>query len=373
MKSKMRRICFLPIFLFAIILLLSPFLILASENTKKDSTFQAVVVEVLEQRYNELPDGSIVKQQNLKLRGLEGNFKNKEIIFQGIDSFDVAKKNFYKENEKVIVVASYDAEGNVNFYVTDYVRTSSVWYLIGLFVLLVLIIGKKKGFRALLSLVLTFVVVLKYIIPKILAGSSPVAVTILGSFVILLIIIYLTEGFKRKSHIAVASILISLLVTILLSSFFIKFAKLSGMLGEEVFYLINIAGQSINFQGLLLAGMIIGCLGALDDVVIAQVATVEQLVKTDPLQNKKELFKKAYKVGVSHISSMTNTLFLAYAGASIPLLILFASGESVFSSWTQIINNEMIATEIVRAMVGSIGLVLSIPIATWLAVWKMER
>ena len=134
-------------------------------------------------------------------------------------------------------------------------------------------------------------------------------------------------------------------------------------------YLINIGENLINFKGLLLAGIIIGALGVLDDVVISQVATVEQISKANKAFDGMEIFKRAYKVGISHIASMTNTLFLAYAGVSLPLLVLFISGESAFTSWGQIINNEMIATEIIRTLSGSIGLILSVPIATSIAAW----
>jgi uncharacterized membrane protein len=136
---------------------------------------------------------------------------------------------------------------------------------------------------------------------------------------------------------------------------------------------LSIGGQSINFQGLLLAGIIIGFLGVLDDVVISQVAAVEQLSKTDNSLNRKGLFGRAYQIGVSHVSSMANTLFLAYAGVSLPLLILFISGQSAFTGWGQIINNEMVATEIVRTLAGSIGLILAVPISTFIAAWWYGR
>ena len=189
---------------------------------------------------------------------------------------------------------------------------------------------------------------------------------------ILAVVIYLTEGFNKKSHIASISIFISLLITIFISYIFVEFAKLTGLASEETAYIINIGSSIINFKGLLLAGIIIGTLGVLDDVVVAQITTVEQMFLINKNSNSVEIFKKAYEVGVSHISSMTNTLFLAYAGASMPLLLLFISGESAFSNFSQIINNELIATEIVRTLAGSIGLILSVPISTILAVYSFK-
>jgi len=160
---------------------------------------------------------------------------------------------------------------------------------------------------------------------------------------------------------------------VVISKIFIQFAYLTGLSGEDAISLISLGGNLVNFQGLLLAGVIIGALGVLDDVVISQIVTVEKLIETDSTQSKKTVFKKAYEVGTSHISSMTNTLFLAYAGASLPLLLFFVSGESAFSSWGQVVNNEQIATEIVRTLAGSIGLILAVPISTWIGVSWMHK
>jgi len=343
------------------------------ENFPQDKIFKAEVIEILKQEKNILPDGIETEQQNLKLRGLEDEFKDKEFEFNGINEFDVIKKNIYKQGDKVIVVASFDDQGNVYYYITDYIRTKGLLWLSIIFILSFFIIGGLKGLRSVLALILTFFILIKYIIPNIIAGASPIFTTLIGSLIILLIIIYITEGFKTRSHIAVFSIFISLLITIFLSWFFVNLAKLSGLASEEMSFLINLGDEVINFKGLLLAGIIIGALGVLDDIVISQVATVEQIIKANKSQPKSEIFKKAYKVGVSHISSMTNTLFLAYAGVSLPLLILFISGESAFNSWSQIINNEAIATEIVRTLSGSIGLILSVPIATVMAVWWFKK
>lgn len=358
---KITKICLLILFL--------PSLALAqASDVPQDRIFKAEVIEVIEQRINILPDGTETEQQSLKLRGLKGDFKDKEFQFIGMGGYDVIKKNIYKTGDKVLAVESFDFEGNSYYYIIDYVRTSSLWILIISFILTIVAVGGWKGFRSLISLVFTFLIIIKYIIPSILSGANPLIVTLIGSSVILLLIIYITEKFTARSHIAVLSIFFSLLITIFLSWFFVGMANLTGASNEEFSFLVNIGGQVINFKGLLLAGIIIGALGVLDDVVISQIASVEQIIKANNMQSKSEVFKRAYKIGVSHISSMTNTLFLAYAGVSMPLLILFISGESAFFSWAQIINNEAVAAEIVRALAGSIGLILSVPISTMLAV-----
>lgn len=353
---------------FLLALLLYPSLLSAETSAPKDSIFKAEVIKILEQKQNTLPDGSTVEQQNLLLLGLEGEYKSKQISHIGINDFEVISSALYSPGDKVLVVANPDADGNVNFYITDFVRTDKILFLFLLFIFVTVVVGKTKGLRSLASLFITFLVIISFIIPQIIKGSNPVLITMVGSFVILLAIIYITEGLKPKSHLAVISILFSLLITVILSYLFVNLAKLTGLISEDVFFLVNIGEADINFKGLLLAGIIIGALGVLDDVVISQISTVEELTKANQYLSPKEIYKRAYSVGVSHISSMTNTLFLAYAGASMSLLIIFISGQSAFNSWIQIINNEQIATEIVRALAGSIGLILSVPISTYFAV-----
>jgi len=145
------------------------------------------------------------------------------------------------------------------------------------------------------------------------------------------------------------------------------------MANEEVAYLISIGKGNINLNGLLLAGIIIGALGVLDDIVISQIALVKELKSSNPEISNKEAFSRAMKVGVSHLGSMVNTLFLAYAGASLPLLILFSMKQPPFETFGQVINNEIIATEIVRSLTGSVGIVLAVPIATFLAVRFIKK
>jgi uncharacterized membrane protein len=338
-----------------------------------DSFFKAEVLEIVEQQGIDNGAGEKIIQQNLLLKGLDGEFAGQEIEINNINDVEVLKNNIYQTGDKIMVVASYDNDGNVFFYITDYVRSGGLWWLAAIFVLALLAIGRWKGLRSLLSLALSFFIIIKFILPKIMAGSDPVIITMFGALVILLIIIYLTEGFCRRSHVAVASVLVSLALALFLSQLFVGLTKLTGMVSDEAMFLLSIGGQSINFQGLLLAGIIIGFLGVLDDVVISQVAAVEQLSKTDNSLNRKGLFGRAYQIGVSHVSSMANTLFLAYAGVSLPLLILFISGQSAFTGWGQIINNEMVATEIVRTLAGSIGLILAVPISTFIAAWWYGR
>ncbi len=338
-----------------------------AQTTDNDEIFQARVTEILEEKTITDEAGEAVTLQKLQLKGLEGTWKDQEIIFDGT-AYEVITANQYKVGDKVMAVASVDNEGNNVFYVTDYVRQSALYWLAALFAVVVIAIGRLKGLRAIVVLILTFIIILAFVLPLILQGKSPLLISIIGAVFILVIAIYLTEGLQRNSTIAVASITIALIITGLLSVWFTHLARLTGFASEETFFLKNMLGADINIQGLLLAGIIIGALGVLDDVVVAQVATVNQLKQANPNFTKKELYSKAMEVGITHMSAMVNTLFLAYAGAALPILLLFTINEPPYHTFSQTLNNELIATEIVRTLTGSIGLMLAIPLATLLSV-----
>jgi len=346
--------------------ILCPCLTLAQIDTGEE-VVEAVVTRVLEEKELTRDDGSSYSQQNLKLKGLDGEWKDQEFTFEGISDLEVVSANIYEEGDKVLVNISQDIEGNNVFYVFDYIRRGQLIWLAIIFSLVIILIGGWKGFRSLISLLLTFLVILKFIVPQILNGNNPILIGAVGAFFILVLIIYVTEGLNRKSHLAVISILISISITGLLSLLFTSLTKLTGMAQEEVMFLVGFGKSAIDFRGLLLAAIMIGTLGVLDDVVISQIETVRQIKSANSNLSQREVFKKAFQVGKSHMGSMVNTLFLAYAGASLPLLLLFSLKEPPFASFGMVINSEIIATEIVRTLVGSVGLALAVPIATYLA------
>lgn len=356
------------IFFAFILLLLAPGVVSASV----DAVFEAEVLEVLSEREIQRENGGTAMQQNVKLMGLENDFKFKEIEVTGINDIDVVSGVEVKKGQKVLVSLSSDADGNDKYVITDHVRRGYIYFLVIIFVVLMILIGRWQGFKSFLSLLVTFFIIMWFIIPRIVAGNNPLLVSVIGAVVILALIIYITWGWKMKSHIAMLSIGISLFLTGGISILFTKLTKISGLADDNILYLVGIEGVNINFEGLLLAGIIIGTLGVLDDVVISQISSIEQLKEVNPKITSKEAFKRGLKVGVDHLSSMTNTLFLAYAGASLPLLLLFTVRQEPFVTFSQVINNELISTEIVRALVGSVGLVLAVPIATYFAAYYLK-
>lgn len=260
-----------------------------------------------------------------------------------------------------------------DFQIIDKYRLDNLSFFIILFFILVLAVSRLKGLGSILGLIISFLIIIKFIVPQILAGSDPVLITIIGSSAIMLITIYLSHGFSFKTTIALFSTIVTLIITGLISAVLISLGKLTG-LGDETAYGLTFGPQTanINFQGLLLGGIIIGALGVLDDVTTTQTATVFELKKTDKTLNLWQLFQKGMNVGKEHISSLVNTLFLAYTGVSLPLLLILILNPSNTPLWF-ILNNEPIAGEIIRTIAGSLGLVLAVPITTMLAAYFFSK
>ena len=320
-----------------------------------DRVFKAKVIKITEEKVVSREDGSAAVQQNVLLLGLEKEWKNKEIAHLGISEIDVLSANTYKVGDKVLVSEVKSIEGAVDYYIVDFVRSGYLFWLAFIFAVVIIVIGKKKGVKALVSLIVSFFIIIKFIIPKIISGGNPLVVGVFGSLIILGIIIYLTEGWKRKSHIALVSVFFSLIITFVLSWIFTSLTRLTGLAQEEAVFLLGVNGGSIDFRGLLLTGILVGTVGVLDDVVVGQIESVRQIRKANPELTNKQIYKSAYEVGNTHLGAIINTLFLTYVGASLPLLLLFYLNPTGLVTFSQIINNEAIATEIVRTIVGSMA------------------
>lgn len=339
----------------------------SEEQAQTSEMFEARVLRILEEREIQREDGTFTIQQNILLEGLRGEWKGEEVYYEGISVIDVLDANVYEEGDKVLVLKSENSEGETYFYLMDFVRRNALYLLLFLFCLVTILVGKVKGFKALLGLAVSFLIIIKMILPGILGGGNPLVWGAAGSFFILLFLIYLTEGWNQKSHIAMVSIFFSLLAVIILSWLFSGWAHLSGYAQEETMFLIGIGNNIIDFKGLVLAGMLIGAIGVLDDVVVNQIETVQQMKKANPFLSPQKIYEMAHQVGKTHMGAIVNTLFLTYAGASLPLLLLFVVREEPFLTFSQILNHEMIATELIRTLVGSIGVALSMPLSTFLA------
>ncbi|MFB9519429.1 YibE/F family protein [Streptomyces cremeus] len=268
-----------------------------------------------------------------------------------------------KQDQEVVVAYAPNAPRDLQYSVTDVNRKLPLALLAGIFAVAVVVVGRLKGVMALIALVASFAVLTLFILPAILQGSNPLVVAVVGASAIMLIALYACHGLNARTSVAVLGTLISLLLIGLLGSLFIGWAFLSGNIDDST-GLIHSLYPSIDMSGLLLAGVIIGSLGVLDDVTVTQTSAVWELHQADPTMGPRALYRAAIRIGRDHIASVVNTLVLAYAGAALPLLLLFSIAQSSVGT---VANSELVAEEIVRTLVGSIGLVASVPVTTALA------
>ncbi|MFF0746818.1 YibE/F family protein [Streptomyces sp. NPDC004111] len=268
-----------------------------------------------------------------------------------------------KEGQGVVVAYAPDAPRELQYSVTDVTRKLPLALLAGIFAVAVVLVGRMKGVMALIALVASFAVLTLFILPAILQGSNPLVVAVVGASAIMLIALYACHGLNARTSVAVVGTLVSLLLIGLLGSLFIGWAFLSGNIDDNT-GLIHSLYPSIDMSGLLLAGVIIGSLGVLDDVTVTQTSAVWELHQADPRMGPRALYRAGIRIGRDHIASVVNTLVLAYAGAALPLLLLFSIAQSSVGT---VANSELVAEEIVRTLVGSIGLVASVPVTTALA------
>ncbi|QGV79659.1 YibE/F family protein [Streptomyces ficellus] len=268
-----------------------------------------------------------------------------------------------EEGQDVVVAYAPDAPRDLQYSVTDVDRKVPMLLLAGIFALAVVAVGRMRGVMALIALAASFGVLTLFILPAILQGSNPLLVAVIGSSAIMLIALYSCHGLTARTSVAVLGTLISLLLIGLLGSLFIGWASLTGNT-DDYTGLIHGLYPNIDMSGLLLAGVIIGSLGVLDDVTVTQTSAVWELHQADPRMGPRALYRAAIRIGRDHIASVVNTLVLAYAGAALPLLLLFSIAQSSVGS---VANSELVAQEIVRTLVGSIGLVASVPVTTALA------
>ncbi len=331
-------------------------------------TFKARVLEVISQETIEDEYIGTYTEQTLSVQALTGPEKGNTLTIGNSVDVVVSASQVYKTGDTVVVSGSEHIDGSVRYYIIDYARTTSLIWMLILFIVIVLIVARLKGLRALIVLIGTSAIILKVIIPFIISGYSPLLVSTLGALGILALAVYITEGVNKKSHISFLAIALSLIGVLVVSWFFVELAHLSGIAAEEALYIAGIPEVTISLKGLLLAGIIIGTLGVLDDIVISQISVVHELITQNPEAKRKSIYDAAMRVGTDHIAAIINTLFLAYAGVALPLLILFSVYDHTNLSLEYIISGELIATEIVRTIAGSIALLSAMPIATFLAV-----
>jgi uncharacterized membrane protein len=324
------------------------------------------VLDIKSEATREIPGTDTQTQfQTIDVEILTGNEKGKHITIDN-DYLNL------EVGETFYLTHTVDTLSDIDVYsVNDPYRLPQLGLLAGLFVVLVIIFGGKQGIRGLISLVGSFACIFFLLLPGILHGYPPLLITLAISSLIIVLGSYITHGFTRSTTAAVVGMITTVSVTGLLAYWSVHFTRLSGFGSEEAVYLNMNARGSIDIIGLLLGGILIGLLGVLYDAAIGQAVSVEELARIAPHVSRRTIFERALRIGREHIGALVNTLAIAYVGASLPLMLLFYQTST--AGIGQIINTEIFATEIVRIMIGSIGLVLAVPVTTLVSVLMLVK
>jgi uncharacterized membrane protein len=353
--------------LFTLFNVSNPSAVNAQQSAQNEEKMEATITSIKDVKIIEV-NGKDQLYQKLELLINNGRLKDKKVIVEN-GKLPVTNIREYEKGDKVVITVSKDINGKDTFYITDYVRRGSLYLLFAIFAGLTILIGGKRGIASLFGMGLSFGIIFLFILPQISNGKDPIMVSIIASLFIIPITFFLSHGINRKTTIAVLGTLVALIFTGVLANYFVDASRLTGFASEEASFLQAAKPGLVNIQALILAGVIIGVLGILDDISIAQAGVVYQLKETSPNIEYKELYRRAMNIGKDHIASMVNTLVLVYTGAALPLLLLFINNPQPFS---QVINLEIIAEEIIRTLVASIGLILTVPITTAFAVFAIE-
>ncbi len=330
---------------------------MGSENIK------ARVKEIIEEGNVTLGE-KVQRYQVARVELLQGDYKG-IIMEMDYGRRQILSNNLYlRPGDQILVTVGSRPDGLLTVYFADFVRINSILWLVVIFIVTILVLSRWKGLRSLLSMALSLAVIIGYIIPHILAGEGPLRVSITGAIVLLMVTLYLTYGWNLKTHAAVLGMVIVLLLTGVLAGLFVYTTRLSGSGDENALYLMQMLNTQINLRGLLLGGMIIGALGVLDDLVTTQSSAVFELHHINPSLGFGELFRSVMRIGQDHVAATVNTLVLAYAGAALPMLLMFTLGRGNYATF---VNFEFVAEEIVRTIVGSLGLIAAVPLTTAIA------
>lgn len=297
----------------------------------------------------------------------DGAASGKEVTTRS--TIDPVAPRFTVGDKIVMAYSGADAGSGDSYKVVDFQRGMPLAVLAGLFALAILVLGRYQGIAALVALGLSFVVLLMFVLPAILAGENPLWVAVAGAGLIMFVALYLTHGFTSRTSTAVLGTMISLVLIGGLGALFTALTKLTG-LDEDTGLLLGTLGHNLDTRGLLLAGLIIGALGVLDDVTVTQASAVWELRRANPKLSWRELYAAGLRIGRDHVSSAVNTLAMAYAGAALPVLLYSYLSDAGLGT---ILGSQTIAQEIVRTLVGSIGLIACVPVTTLVAALVASR
>lgn len=338
--------------------------VLAQDSEKFLPSATGIVRNVVSQNVEE--NGVEAVKQTVELEILSGQFKGEvrevENVISGNPYYDInlkkgAKVVVHVEPQYEFVVSADD----VDFFITDVKREGTLWLLAGIFSLFIILIGRLKGVRALVSIVLTVMLIFALMMPLVLHGVSPIFSALLVGILSTVLTIYLVAGINYKSTSAVLGTVSSLLIAGILAMAAIKMAHLTGFVSEDNMFLHSVR-PDLNMQGILAAAIILSALGALMDVGVSIASTINEVYLTDPKLTVRQLFASGMNVGRDIIGTMSNTLILVYLGASLPLVLLSSSIDI-----QKFFNLNQVATEISSALIGSIAILACVPVTAFIS------
>lgn len=308
--------------------------------------------------------------QAVTVKMVSGSLKDKTFLIENYLPQNLAYRIEVEEGDRVII--AIDNSGlEEQLYISDFYRNHVLLYLVIAFLLLLIVIGRLKGLKSIITISLTMALVFKILIPGILSGQNPLVLSIGISAVITMITICIVSDINKKSFAAIIGTVSGVIIAAIISIVVGNTITITGMMPDEAAKLLFLPNDiAMNYKNLLFSGIIIGALGAVMDIAMSIASSIQEIYLANPNQSKKSLFKAGMAVGHDIMGTMSNTLILAYAGSSLPLLLLLsASGESFLS----ITNMDIVATEIIRSLAGSIGLILTIPITAYISVLLLKK
>ncbi|MGX6592029.1 Uncharacterized membrane protein [Cetobacterium ceti] len=319
----------------------------------------------------DIPIESDIRYQHVKVKLLTGDFKGKVYTLRNtIDQINPYKLIF-KKGEKILLY-QYEENGHLTgLKIFERSKENSLYFLVGIFILSMIAIGGIKGLKAFITLFLTVVVVIFFLVPLLVKGYSPIPITIVAVGIITVITLFIVSGINRKTLAGILGTVLGTIIAGVLAMGVSNYTQLVGMGSEDMQALVyGSNGHFLDYRGILFSGVIIGALGAVMDVAISIASSMWEIEELNPEITNKQLIKSGMNIGKDIMGAMSNTLILAYVGSSLSLIMVFVSFKL---SFCEIINLDIVATEIIRSIAGSIGLVLSIPVTVFVSVLLRDR
>jgi len=334
--------------------------------------FKAIILEIVSDQKQDLGEGLESRQQIFKVRITNGPFKGDIIEAHNFLETNSIYNIEVNEGDQIFILPEFDNEGNIiNSYITETVKDKYLIIITVLFIIILIIIGKFKGIKAAITLAITAVSIITILLPLILKGYNPILISSVLAIAITIITLLIISGINRKTLSTIIGTSSGILIGGILALIFGKLSNLTGLSSEEARMLAFIP-QDINFdyRGILFAGIILASLGAVMDVSMSISSSMLEIVKADPTIKKNNLISAGINIGRDIMGTMSNTLILVYIGSSLPLMLLFMAYDI---SFIELINKDIIASEIIRALSGSIGLIIAIPISVLVSASLFER